>query len=151
LAAGLAGAAAARKALGNPYLIPGDREVLQLRIDHPDLPLKRLAQLARMTPSRFNTKYYGALSRTKHSPSALRKELPDKTLAPHQAARLLGFPPPVLTRWTDAGLVECRRTDAGYRRYVGREILRVKDLLAGGVPDAFATHLRTRAADTVRS
>lgn len=138
LAAGRAGAAAARKALAGPYLVPGDVEVLQLRIDHPELSLAELAQLAQVTVGRFSTKYYGALHRGPHSRTPLRKDLADRMLAPGEAADLIGVPRPTLSRWADAGLVTvARKTAQGHRRYLGAEVLRVKQVIGDGWPAAF--------------
>lgn len=63
----------ARVALSNPYLVPGDTEVLQLRIDHPTASIPELARLAGMTGSAFGAKLRGALHRTAASTPANRR------------------------------------------------------------------------------
>lgn len=145
IAAGRAGARAARAALKSEHLIPGDAEVLQLRISHPDRTYAELAQLAGMTPGRWATKYRGALNRGPNSRRPLPKDPADRLLAPGAAADRLGVSRAVLSRWTDAGLVTAQRSLRGHRQYLGREIERVKGLsaAAGGWPAAF-----TEAAGT---
>jgi hypothetical protein len=53
----------ARKAISSPYLVPGDAEVLQLRIEHPTVSTADLARLAGMTPAAYRAKLRGALRR----------------------------------------------------------------------------------------
>lgn len=142
-AAAHAGAKAAAEALASPHLIPGDREVLQLRAQHPDASLAELAELAGMSVSQLSAKLYGALRRGPNSSASLTKAFPDRILAPHQAAEVLGVEPAVLSRWTAARLVACQRNISGHRRYRGSELLRVQQLLAQGWPEQF-----TRAANT---
>jgi len=137
LAAGRAGAKAAAEALKSPYLIPGDAEILQLRISHPGNSLAELAALARLSPGQFATKYYGALHRTANSRTPLKKELPDRLFAPGEAADLVGVPRAILARWADAGLLAVQRNKQGHRRYIGSELLRVKKLITEGWPPRF--------------
>jgi len=137
LAAGHAGALAAAEALKSPYLIPGDAEVLQLRITYPGNNLAELAKLAKMTPGQFATKYYGALHRGPNSRSPLKKDLPDRLFAPGDASDLVGVPRAILARWADAGLLGVQRNAQGHRRYTGAELLRVKNLITEGWPPQF--------------
>lgn len=65
--------AAARRALDSPYLLPGDREVLILRIENPAASLADLAEIAGMTKAAFGAKLRGASSRTRSSVSADRR------------------------------------------------------------------------------
>ena len=54
----------AQKMLTSRYLLPGDQEVLQLRVDHPDLSLKDLAKLSGTNSFHaFKGRLYHALSR----------------------------------------------------------------------------------------
>lgn len=69
---------AAVKALDNPYLVPGDREALLLRIDNPDDNLSELAEKAGMTTSRFSAKLRGALTRTQFSSSRSGRQRPSR-------------------------------------------------------------------------
>jgi hypothetical protein len=137
LAAARAGAVAAAQALHSPYLVPGDVQVLQLRIDHPDKSLSELAELAGVTHGQFTAKYYGALHRGPHSRSPLKKALKDRVLPPGEAATLIGVPRVTLARWTNAGLVSAEVNSMGHRRYSGGEVLRVKDLIGDGWPAEF--------------
>lgn len=137
IAAGKAGAKAAAEALKSPHLIPGDRKLLQLRIDNPTLTIAELAELAGLSPGKFTTRYYGALRRGPNSRSPLKKDLADRLLAPGEAADLIGVPRPTLSRWADAGLIAADRNRQGHRRYLGAEVLRVKDLIAEGWPPQF--------------
>jgi len=53
----------AQKQLANSALLPGDREVLQLRIDHPRASMRELAELSGGTMPAFGGKLRRALSR----------------------------------------------------------------------------------------
>lgn len=137
IAAGRRAAEAARAALDNPHLIPGDEQVLRLRIEHPQKSLAELAELAGMSRGQFQTKFYGALHRTANSRSPLPKSLEHRQLAPYQAAAELGVRPVVLARWTDAGLAVAGSNRQGHRRYTGAEVIRLKRLMEGGIPPHF--------------
>lgn len=136
-AAGRAGAQAAAEALNSPHLIPGDREVLLLRVENPEASLAELAELAGMSGSRFSTKLYGALRRVPNSAGSQARALPDRVLAPHEAAEFLGVAPVVLGRWSRANLVACQKSRSGHRRYQGAELERIKQVLAQGWPESF--------------
>jgi hypothetical protein len=137
LAAGRAGAIAAAEALKSPHLIPGDADVLQLRISHPGNTLADLAGMAGLTLGRFSTKYYGALHRGPNSRTPLRKSIPERLFAPGEAADMIGVPRKTLGRWADAGLIAAQRNNQGHRRYLGAEVLRVKSLIVEGWPAEF--------------
>lgn len=62
-AAGRRQARLAAKMLTSPYLVDGDREALQLRIDHPDASMAELAAIAGTNRTRFAGKLRGALTR----------------------------------------------------------------------------------------
>ncbi len=53
----------ARKALDSPHLVPGDREVLELCADNPDVTLADLAERVEMTKTAFAAKLRSALRR----------------------------------------------------------------------------------------
>jgi hypothetical protein len=138
IAAGRTGAARAREALRSPYLIPGDVEILQLRIDHPDLSLAELAELARTTPGRFASKWYGALRRGPNSASPLRRDVADRWFTPGEAAAELGVSRVTVSRWTKALLMFADAGPRGHLRYRGAEVLRVAQRIADGWPAEFA-------------
>ncbi len=136
--AGAAGAIAAGKALKNPYLVPGDAKVLQLRIDHPEASLAELAALAGVPKGRFEAKYYGALHRGPHSLSPLKKDLKDRLLTLTEAADVVGVSRTILNRWVEAGLMQIHsRNHKGQRRFLGAEAQRVRKLIEDGWPDEF--------------
>lgn len=141
-AAGAAGAAAAAEALKSPHLIPGDADVLRLRIARPELSFAELAQLCGITRSKFASKYRGALHRGPNSRSPLRKSPADRVYASGEAADMIGVPRATLSRWADAGLITAQRNSRGHRRYLGAEVLRVRDLIAEGWPEQFTEAAR---------
>jgi hypothetical protein len=53
----------AEQCIDSPHLLPSDREVLQLRIDHPQASMRELAELAGTTMTAFAGKLRGALRR----------------------------------------------------------------------------------------
>lgn len=142
--AGRVAAESARKALGSPHLLPGDAEVLQLRIDHPEATNAALAELAGTTLSGFVAKFRGALNRTAQSSSPLPKRAADRLYEPGEAARLVGVPSKIIGRWESAGLVRAETTGRGARRYRGAELLRIKELIQGGWPAEFQEAAKPR-------
>lgn len=142
--AGREAAAAARKALDNPHLIPGDREILQLRIDNPELTVAEVAAVGGMTAGQFATKFRGALNRTPSSSSPLPKDDADRMFEPAEAAALVGVPSVVLGRWNAAGLLSAQRSGRGGRRYLGADLLRVKKQITGGWPAEFVEKAKDR-------
>ena len=65
----------AREALNSPYLVPGDRRVLQARVNYPTATAGELARRLRMSETAFTGKLYGALNRklgsVRHPPAVL--------------------------------------------------------------------------------
>lgn len=53
----------ARTVLDSPHLLPGDREVLELRIAHPQASIRELAEIAGTTMPAYGAKLRGALGR----------------------------------------------------------------------------------------
>lgn len=145
--AGLRAAAAAREALaGNPHLLPGDAELLQLRVDHPTATIAELAAMAGVSAGQFASKFRGALRRGPNSDSPQPKTAEQRPYEPGEAGRMLGVPAKVVGRWEKAGLITAEHTGRGGRRYRGAELLRVKDLLAGGWPAEFQEAAKDRRA-----
>jgi hypothetical protein len=67
----------ARAMLSSPYLLPGDLDVLLLRINNPQATMSELAERSGRTTAAFASKLRGALRRTKESlPAKAKRKSP---------------------------------------------------------------------------
>ncbi len=119
----------AKRALQSPYLVPGDREVLRLRISHPNLSAGELAQLAGMSRAALGAKLRGAMRRGPRSVLGTRVPDEDRYVPAGKAARRLGVTPADLRVMARRGTVTARRTHQGSFEYRAGDLDRVRQML----------------------
>lgn len=105
--------ARARLALRGPYLVPGDREVLRLRIRHPQLTMGELGHLAGMSKAAFSAKFRGACNR---GPMSSPPDPENQWLPPGKAAGYVGVTTTMLRVLADRGTLPARRNRQYYYR-----------------------------------
>jgi hypothetical protein len=71
----------AKRMLDSPYLLPGDREMLELRIANPSLSVAELARIADVKETKFRSRLRGALKRNELSLRGRHDTEPPKTAA----------------------------------------------------------------------
>lgn len=121
--------AAAKRAITSPYLVPGDKEALTLRIKHPSFSVTELARLAGMTKTAFAAKLRGACRRGPASGSGIRMPDEDRYIPAGAAARRVGVQTRDLRMLTRRGTLAGRRSHQKSFEYRAGDLDQVRQML----------------------